>query len=346
MEWLFDAVIAPDDAFKERAQQRQNQLTKPEGALGKLELLAIRLAAMQQSLSPTLERISVSVFAGDHGITAENISAFPQTVTAEMVKNFAEGGAAVNVLSRFTSASFEVVDVGLSQMISLKNIIVDKMALGTANFLQQSAMTVDQMDYGLMAGRKAVQRAFTLKSQLFIGGEMGIGNTTSAAALACALLNTPPHLLVGAGTGLDSKAISHKIHIVELGLKKHRNFLITPLDILQRLGGFEIAALVGAYVFAAQYQLPVLVDGFIATVAALIAVRLNPQVAPWFFYAHQSEEKGHAIVLNALNVKPLLNLSMRLGEASGALVAVPLLQMACKLHNEMATFEQAHITPK
>jgi nicotinate-nucleotide--dimethylbenzimidazole phosphoribosyltransferase len=344
MDWLFDPVIAPNTYFEQSAQQRQNQLTKPKGALGDLELLAIRLAAMQRTRSPTLERISVSVFAGDHGISTENVSAFPETVTLEMVKNFAEGGAAVNVLSRFMWAKFEVIDVGLSQMVPLKNVISDKMALGTANFLHQPAMTCDQMNYALMAGRKSVQRAFSLKSQLFIGGEMGISNTTSAAALACALLHQAPHQLVGAGTGLSSKAIAHKTSIVEQGLKKHQGFLNTPLDILQRLGGFEITALVGAYIFAAQYQLPVLVDGFITTVAALIAIRLNPDVASWFFYAHQSEEKGHSIVLNALKVKPLLNLSMRLGEASGALVAVPLLQMACKLHNEMATFKQAHIT--
>ncbi|MCK5898400.1 MAG: nicotinate-nucleotide--dimethylbenzimidazole phosphoribosyltransferase [Methylococcales bacterium] len=343
MDWIFDTIVSPDVDYQQAAFQKQSQLTKPEGSLGDLESLAIRLAAMQQTHTPTLERLSVSVFASDHGIANENVSAFPQSVSVEMVKNFSNGGAAVNVLSRFMQADFEVVDVGLLQDLSLPMVQTDKLAHGTANFLQMPAMTEVQLHHALNAGKKAIQRALLKKAQLFIGGEMGIGNTTSAAAIACGILKQSPDELVGAGTGVSLQAIQSKITIVGQGLMRHQSHLTSPLSILQHLGGFEIAALVGAYLFAAQNKLPVLVDGFIATTAALVAVKINPQVAHWFFYGHQSKEKGHSLILMALKAKPLLNLSMRLGEASGALVAVPLLQMACKLHNEMATFEQTEI---
>ncbi len=346
MEWLFDRIIAPDIDYQQAAGVKQSQLTKPKGALGDLELVAIRLAAMQQSLTPSVDRIFVSIFASDHGIANDNVSAFPQSVSVEMVKNFSAGGAAVNVLSRFMQADFEVIDVGLMQDLSLPMVRIEKLTHGTANFLQAPAMTEVQLNHALNAGKHAIERALSKNTQLFIGGEMGIANTTSAAAISCSLLQQPSSKLVGAGTGINSQTIAHKIAIVDQALTKHQAHLTTPLSILQHLGGFEIAALVGAYLFAAQNQLPILVDGFIATTAALIAARLNPQVTPWFFYGHQSQEKGHQLILTALNATPLLNLSMRLGEGSGALVAVPLLKMACKLHNEMATFEQADINNK
>lgn len=344
MDWVFNQVATPDHGFAQLAATRQTQLTKPPQALGLLEELAIRLAAMQQTERPGIERIWISVFAADHGIAAASVSAFPQAVTVEMVKNFANGGAAINVLARYLSAEFEVIDVGLLQTLDLSNVIVDKSGFGTANFLQQAAMTEAQLVHSLNAGKNAVQRAIEKQAQLFIGGEMGIANTTSASAVACALLQQSPQLLTGAGTGLDAAAISHKARVIEAALNKYQSFLDKPLSILQTLGGFEIAALVGAYVFAAQQQLPVLIDGFIATVASLVAIKINPAVQAWFIYAHQSQEKGHQLLLETLQVKPLLDLSMRLGEGSGAATAVPLLQMACHLHNEMATFAQAHIT--
>lgn len=344
MDWLFDDIMPPDENFRQKALQKQAQLTKPAGSLGMLEMLAVRLAAMQRNNRPEIERVWVSVFAGDHGIAAENVSAFPQAVSVEMVKNFATGGAAVNVLSRHVKADFEVVDTGLLQTPESSGVVVDKSAQGTANFLHEAAMDRMQLNHALDAGKNAVNRAMAKKAQLFIGGEMGIANTTSATAMACALLKQKPCILTGAGTGLDNDGISRKATIIEQALDRHHNDLRQPLDILQRLGGFEIAALAGAYIAAAQQGLAVLVDGFIATVAALLAITINPPLQAWLIFAHQSEEKGHQAVLQALDARPLLNLSMRLGEASGAVVAVPLLQMACKLHNEMATFEQAQIT--
>ncbi len=344
MKQLLDIIAAPDAAFLQRAQERQTQLTKPPGSLGMLEILAARLAAMQRRDNPRVDNIHVSIFAADHGIAEEGVSAFPQVVTQEMVKNFAAGGAAVNVLARQVNAGFEVVDVGLLQPVGLPNVIQQRAGSGTANFKRQPAMSVKQLDIACAAGRLAVQRALTANADLFIGGEMGIANTASASAIAAALLQIPAVEITGAGTGLNTGQILHKAAIIETALQLHKPFLTEPLAILQYVGGFEIAALTAAYICAAQQQLPVIVDGFICSVAALLAVKINPGCTGWFFYGHRSEEKGHKIVLDALAGVPVLNLHMRLGEASGAVMAVPILQMACRLHNEMATFAQANIT--
>ena len=344
IDWLNHKVESPDEFFYKKALYKQTQLTKPPGSLGLLENIAVRLSSMQKTEHPSIERIWVSIFAADHGIAEESVSAFPQVGTTEMVKNFANKGAAVNVLSCFVKAEFEVIDVGLTTPIEQQGVISDRAGNGTENFAKQAAMTEAQMDVALAAGKSAVTRAIKHNTQLFIGGEMGIANTTSASAIAIALTGLSADQLTGAGTGLNAKDILHKSQVIQNAVTLHQQNLKTPLNALQYLGGFEIAALVGAYIFAAQQKLAILVDGFISSVAALLAVKINPQVKPWFFYAHQSQEKGHQFVLDHLNARPLLNLDMRLGEGSGAVTAVPLLQMACKLHNEMATFEQANIT--
>ena len=344
MQSLFAAIAAPNAAFYQRALDRQTQLTKPPGSLGMLENIAVRLAAMQGCDQPRLENIHITIFAADHGIAAEGVSAFPQAVTAEMVKNFAAGGAAVNVLARQVKARFEVVDVGLLQPVDLPNVTAHRAGCGTDNFKLGPAMSSAQLDIALAAGESAVARALNFAADLFIGGEMGIANTCSASAVAAALLAIPACEITGAGTGLNHQQIAHKAAIIEQALHIHQKRLNTPLAILQNLGGFEIAALTAAYLAAAQRGLPVLVDGFISSVAALMATRISPDCGAWFFYGHRSEEKGHKIVLEVLAAEPILNLHMRLGEASGAVMAVPILQMACNLHNEMATFTQAHIT--
>ncbi len=344
MDWLTDKVACSDKVFYLQAQKKQATLTKPPGSLGVLEEIAIRLAALQKSQRPVLDRVWVSVFAADHGVAAESVSAFPQSVTAAMVQNFANGGAAVNVLSHYVSASFEVIDVGLLNTVDDDKVIIDRAGKGTENFVQKPSMTQTQLQSALLTGKNAVIRALEQGTQLFIGGEMGIANTTSASAMAVALTGLTAKQLAGAGTGLNENEIKHKIKIIEKAINLHKKFLVSPLKVLQYLGGFEIAALLGAYIFAAQKSLPVLVDGFIASVAALLAIKINPEVEPWFFYAHCSHEKGHKLVLKQLQARPLLDLELRLGEGSGAVAAVPLLQMACKIHNEMATFSQAEIT--
>ena len=344
MDWLYRTVNLPDPEYYQNALVRQSQLTKPAGSLGRLEEMAARLAAMQKTDQPEVENVWITVFAADHGVADTGVSAFPQSVTMEMVRNFAAGGAAINVLARQINAHLEIVDTGVIQALDLDNVISDRAGNGTNSFLQKQAMTLVQLNIALNAGKSAVERALIQQTELFIGGEMGIGNTTSATAVACALGQFSPLVLTGSGTGLDQAGLERKVEVIQQALEKHKITLQHPLAILQCVGGFEITALVGAYLVAAQHELPVLVDGFIATVAAYVAVKMVPQALEWFFYAHTSAEKGHRIILEEMQVAPLLDLGMRLGEGSGAATAVALLRSACALHNEMATFAQAKVS--
>ncbi|MFC3551607.1 nicotinate-nucleotide--dimethylbenzimidazole phosphoribosyltransferase [Lysobacter cavernae] len=343
-DWLFDACASIDPHHEAQALARQSQLTKPPGSLGLLEAAAVRLAALQRNPRPALDRVWISVFAADHGVAAEGVSAFPQAVTGEMVRNFAGGGAAISVLARALGATLEVVNLGTvndpGEIPSVRRAII---APATANICERAAMSEVQLQQALAAGAASVAAACTADAQLFIGGEMGIANTTAATALACALLDQPAIALAGAGTGLDASGIGHKAAVIERALARHAA-VATPLEQLRCLGGFEIAALTGAFIAAAQAELPVLVDGFITTAAALAAVRINPGVRDWLLFAHRSHEQGHASLLRALQAEPLLDLGLRLGEASGAAAAVPLLRVACALHNEMATFAQAGVS--
>ena len=342
--WLAQPCAALNEASRAAALARQGQLTKPPGSLGKLEAIAVQLSAMQGTDRPQMEHVHISIFAADHGVAAEGVSAFPQAVTAEMVKNFARGGAAISVLAAQLNATLEVINLGtVFPVESLAKVRDERIAPGTANFAQCPAMTETQLATALQAGRAAMLRAKQDGAQLFIGGEMGIANTTSASAIACALLHESPQLLSGPGTGLDDKGVAHKAIVIQRALNLHQASLAQPLDVMLRLGGFEIAALTGAYLAAAQNGIPVLVDGFISSVAALVAVRFNPCVSNWLIFAHTSAEPGHQCVLAALDAKPLLQLGMRLGEGSGAAATVPLLQLACALHNNMATFAEAGV---
>ena len=345
--WLRARARPVNGASIDTARERQASLTKPPGSLGRLEEIAIQLAGLQGAPRPSVERVHITVFAADHGVAAEGVSAFPQSVTTEMVRNFSRGGGAINVLARALGATLEVVDVGtVTDPGSLPDVLSRRIAPGTANFCRAPAMTEAELAAALDAGRAAAERAHAASAQLFIGGEMGIANTTAASALACAVLDLPASALVGPGTGLDAHGVAKKVHVVEAALARHRPLLgkaAAPLVALRCVGGFEIAALAGAFARCAQLGMPVLVDGFIASVAALCAVRTTTGAATWYFYAHQSAEPGHAHVLHALAARPLLSLGMRLGEGSGAAVAVPLLRLACALHNEMATFAEAGV---
>jgi nicotinate-nucleotide--dimethylbenzimidazole phosphoribosyltransferase len=284
------------------------------------------------------------VFAADHGVAAEGVSAFPQAVTAEMLKNFARGGAAINVLARQLDATLEVINLGTAfDPGALPGVIANPLGAGSANFTREPALSVAQLTAALDAGRQAACRASAAGAQLFIGGEMGIANTTAATALGCALLGVEADALAGHGTGLDAAGVAHKAAVVTRALALHGD-CSQPLDALRCVSGFEIAALAGSYLACAQQGLPALVDGFITTAAALAAVRIQPGVRDWLLFAHASHEQGHATLLAALDARPLLRLDMRLGEASGAAVAVPLLRMACALHREMATFAEAGVS--
>lgn len=343
-DWLHATCRLPDPRSVAAARDRQARLTKPPGSLGSLETAAVTLAGLQGVERPVLEKVWISVFAGDHGVAEEGVSAFPQAVTGEMLRNFATGGAAISVLARTLGTTLEVVNLGTvndpGPLPAVRRAVI---APQTANFTRTAAMTPEQLAAALDAGRQSVQAARDAGSDLFIGGEMGIGNTTAATALACALLGDEPRLLAGAGTGLDNSGVARKAAIVERALALHRD-AATPLEWLRCVGGFELAALTGAYVAAAQCGLPVLVDGFIATAAALAAVCAQPGCRAWMLFSHRSHERGHARVLDALEADPLLDLGLRLGEASGAALAVPLLHLACALHGGMATFAEAGVS--
>lgn len=342
--WLALPCAVPDAAAAERAATRQAQLTKPPGSLGRLEALAVQLAALQRTDRPSVEHVQVCVFAGDHGVAALGVSAFPQAVTAQMLANFASGGAAVSVLARAQAAALEVVNLGTATDPGpLPGVVDARIAPMTADFTQAPAMTQAQLNAALDAGRAAVQRAVQAGADLFIGGEMGIANTTAAAALACALLGEEPSTLSGPGTGLDTAGVAHKAAVIGRALALHGVHVDNPLEALRRLGGFEIAALAGAAIACAQAGLPLLVDGFIVTAAVLAACRIERGVRDWLLFAHHSAEPGHARLLAALDAVPLLALDMRLGEGSGALAALPLLRLACVIHGDMATFDEAGV---
>jgi nicotinate-nucleotide--dimethylbenzimidazole phosphoribosyltransferase len=345
LAWLTQPSKSADRTQLQIALARQAQLTKPPGSLGALEDIAVRLASLQGCERPALDRVRIAVFAGDHGVAEEGVSAFPQSVTVEMVRNFARGGAAINVLARSLGASLEVVNVGtVTDPGELPGVLQHRIAPGTANFCRAPAMTQGQLAQALAAGKAAAERARVDDIQMFIGGEMGIGNTTAASALAAALLRQPAAELVGRGTGLDDPGVRRKARVVEQALALHAAELRDAVAILRCLGGLEIAALTGAYLRCAQLGIPVLVDGFISSVAALQATHILPAASTWFFYAHQSAEAGHARILSHLRARPLLHLDMRLGEASGAAVALPLLRLAVALHNNMASFSEAGVS--
>ncbi|AWL00909.1 nicotinate-nucleotide--dimethylbenzimidazole phosphoribosyltransferase [Stutzerimonas stutzeri] len=345
-EWWNEPCRQPDEAARIRAMARQDQLTKPRGALGQLEALAVNLAALQACDRPAVERLHLCVFAGDHGVVEEGVSAYPQAVTGQMLHNFVAGGAALSVLARRLGAVLEVIDLGTAEPLELAGVTHLRLGPGTANFTREPAMSEAQLDQALAAGRSSVQRAAANGVQLFIGGEMGIGNTSSASALAAVLLPRSPLTLVGPGTGLDVPGVRHKEQVIQSAVRLHAGHCGVPLEALRRLGGFEVAALTGAYLACAQQGVPALVDGFICSVAALCAVRLNPACRAWLLFAHRSAEPGHLAVLEALEAAPLLDLGLRLGEGSGAALAVPLLQQACALHNEMATFAEAAVADR
>lgn len=347
-DWIHADCRLPSPEHRERARLRQDELTKPQGSLGRLETLAVELAALQGRDRPAAARVPVIVFAGDHGVVAQGVSAFPPEVTVQMLHNFANGGAAISVLARELGLPLHVVDAGTRATHAIAGVHIDKPCQGTRDFSRGAAMSEDELAHALAAGRRAVEAAGD--ADLFVFGEMGIGNTTAASALACVLADLPLDELVGAGTGLQGDRIAHKQQVIADALALHRPGIAGSAapgrEALRRVGGLEIAAMAGAMIAAAQRGVPVLVDGFIVSAAALAAVALQPQVRPWLLFSHQSAERGHARVLAALQAQPLLQLDLRLGEGSGAALALPLLRLACALHNGMATFAEAAVSER
>ena len=340
--WITLPAKAIDQNARQSAKQHQACLTKPPGSLGLLEDIAIHFAGWQSNFLPTCSNIFIRIFAADHGVCKHNVSAFPQSVTAQMISNFLAGGAAISVLAKNMNADFKVVNMGTVEPIEeMKSLVNIQLAAGTNDFSQNAAMSAQQMHQAMQHGREQINAS---NAQLFIGGDMGIGNTTSASAIYSQILNLEPKMTVGAGTGVGKEGLIIKQKIIATAFSLHSENLDSPLNILQHVGGLEIAALTGAYIAAAQNGIPILVDGFIATAAALLAVKINPSVHDWMLFAHQSAEPAHVKALDYLDATPLLNIGMRLGEGSGAAVAVPIIQNALLLHAKMATFSSAGVT--
>jgi len=346
-EWINETIETPENSDIERAQNYQNQLTKPQGALGEMESLAVRIAALQKRLKPSVNQARIIVFAADHGIAEEGVSAFPQAVTAEMIRNFSTGGAAISVLARQHDLPFNIVNLGLiSRLEKLQYVEDHSIALGSRNFTQTEAMTIDELARAFTVGKMKVDQASQDQSELLILGEMGIANTTTATALMSAVSQIDPAEITGSGTGLDNAGIRHKTEIIRQALKKHQLQLDTPLDIMRALGGYEIAAMTAAYLRCAQRGIIALVDGYIGSIAALFAVQLRTETREWLIFSHLSAEKGHQQVLDLLGAKPILQLGMRLGEGSGAAISYALVKSACLLQSEMASFSRAGVSER
>lgn len=347
LDALIDSVSDIDAAAAARTEALLDDKTKPRKSLGRLELLAQRLGAITGSAPPPrFRRRTIVVMAADHGITEEGVSAYPAEVTGQMVKNFIRGGAAVNVLASAAKAEVQVVDMGVRTPPKETSPTLFRRPLGpgTANFSQVPAMTPDRARAGILEGAAIADRLIQKGVELLALGDMGIGNTTCASALTAALTDTPPRAVTGRGTGIDGTTHRHKVRVVERALKRHRRAVGDPLATLAALGGFEVAGLAGAVLAAARHRVPVVLDGFITTTAALVAVRLCPRSRDYLIAAHRSSEPGHDVALRDLALEPLLDLDLRLGEGSGAALALPLIDAAVALTHDMATFTAAGVT--
>jgi nicotinate-nucleotide--dimethylbenzimidazole phosphoribosyltransferase len=326
----------------EQLQHLIDNKTKPPGSLGRLEALAVQMGVIQGSTQPSAAPAALYLFASDHGVYEQGVSPYPQAVTAQMVGNILTGGAASSVMARLVGAALQVIDVGvLTDLPPHAQLTRAKVRAASADLSQVAAMSEAELGAAIEVGRAALR---TSSASVVMIGEMGIANTTPATALCCALLSLPPEQIAGPGTGLDAAGVAHKVAVISRALALHTSR--EPLEVLRCLGGLEIAAMTGAYLQAAAMRKVILVDGFIATAALLVAVRLEPAVLDCCVFSHSSGEPGHQPVLAALGAKPLLDLGLRLGEGTGALTAYPLLRAACALLNEMASFESAQVSER
>ena len=330
--------IAPLDCDSmQDARERLDVLTKPRGSLGQLEELAVQLAGITGRLRQQLPTKAVILMAGDHGVVDEGVSAFPQSVTAQMVTNFLAGGAAISVLAKNAGAYVTVVDV------PHPDLVIRKVGYGTANLTCGPAMTAQAAAQAIEVGFAMVDEELARGVDLIATGEMGIGNTTASSAIAAVLLSLPPSEVVGVGTGLDEEQLSQKAVVIERAIALNSPDPGDPLEVLAKLGGYEVAGLTGVILRAASERLPVLLDGFITSAAALVAGRLCPAATEYMIAAHCSAEPGHRLVLEELRLRPLLSLDLRLGEGTGAALAMPLVDGALAILDGMATFEEAGV---
>jgi len=341
------AIKNIDEQWITKAQTRLDEQTRPQGSLGQLEEAITHIVAITEQERPSLKKKRIFIFACDHGIEQEGVSLFPKEVTTAMVINFLNKGATINALARHIDADISVVDVGVdADLEEHDQLIHAKVRKGTRNFKCESAMTTEELDQALTAGWDVIHKAHADQINIAGLGEMGISNTTVASAVIAAALKVDGQEVSGRGTGLDNEGVQHKAAVVNEAIKYHQSALTDPLIILQHVGGYEIAAMTGAILACATLRIPVVIDGWIVSASALIAYQLQPAVLDYMFFAHQSEEKGHQLILKQFNKKPLLDLSMRLGEASGAALAINILEAGIRIYNEVATFAEAQVAGK
>jgi nicotinate-nucleotide--dimethylbenzimidazole phosphoribosyltransferase len=343
------ASIAPcEPAYKTDAQRRLDNLTKPMGSLGRLETIAAQAYSIFGGQMPQSLRKAVYVFAADHGVTDEGVSSYPREVTAQMVHNFLNGGAAINVLARLHAAELTVVDVGVdAEFSAAPGFCQMKVRRGSRNMHREPAMTPEELGQALEAGLRLARSAREKEQNIVAIGEMGIGNTTAASAITAVLSDESIGTVTGRGAGLDDVGRIRKMHVIKRSIKRHfgpSDSKPDPLEVLRCVGGLEIAAITGFILGAAAERMAVVCDGFISTAAAGIAYALAPQVADYMFAGHCSEEPGHRHLLRFIGIKPILNLGMRLGEGTGAVLSMPVIESACHLYSEMATFSSAGIS--
>jgi nicotinate-nucleotide--dimethylbenzimidazole phosphoribosyltransferase len=343
-------ISVPNAAKTTLIQQKIDQKTKPLGALGILESVAKQIAMIQSQVSSLdpITRLQLDlpvmvVFAGDHGIAAEGVSIAPSAVTQQMVNNFLTGGAAINCFCRTNGMDLAVVDAGILLPIDDERLRQQSLGLGTHNFSQQAAMSIAQVKQGIEFGASVSYQYADSGSNIIAFGEMGIGNSSAAAAVMAAALKLPAEDCVGMGTGIDNETYDKKLQLIETALRLHRDDLVDPLSILACVGGFEIVQMVGAMLAAAERKMVILIDGFIASVASLIAIQMNANAQFYMIFSHCSAEKAHALLLEKIQARPLIDLNLRLGEGTGAALAFPLIQAAASFYNDMASFAEAGI---
>ena len=343
---VINAIEEIDYSLAKKTQRRLDNLTKPQGSLGRLEELAKQIVAITRNENPQFKNKVIFTMAADHGVVEEKISAFPQEVTAQMVYNFLKGGAAINVLARHVGAKVIVVDMGVKERLKVKSerLKVKRIGLGTKNMAKGPAMSREEAIRSIKAGIEVFEEEFKKGIDIVGIGDMGIGNTTSSSAIVAAITGRPVEEVTGRGTGIDDKTFSHKIEVIKRALNINRPVSNDPIDVLSKVGGFEIGGLCGIVLASASKSVPVIIDGFICGAAALIAYKLEPKVKDYMIASHCSAEMGHKAVLNYIGLSPILDLDLRLGEGTGAALAMGIVEASIKILNEMATFKNASVS--
>jgi nicotinate-nucleotide--dimethylbenzimidazole phosphoribosyltransferase len=347
MNQTLSEIKPVDKEAMAEARKRQDDLTKPQGSLGQLESLSIQIAGIKRNPRPRITHKVIFTLAGDHGVTKEGVSAYPSEVTPQMVYNFLRGGAAINVLARYIGARVVIADLGVASILERHPDLSDrKVGLGTQNMAKGPAMSKEEAIRSIEAGMELVEAELSKGVDILGTGDMGIGNTTASSAITAALTGADVAAVTGRGTGLDDKGWEKKVKVIQQALERNQPDPKDAIDVLSKVGGFEIGGIAGVILAGARYRIPVVLDGFISGAAALIATSLSPHTKPYLIASHQSVEEGHRIILDHLGLKPLLNLGLRLGEGTGAALGIFLVEASLKILGEMATFSEAGVSEK